>query len=180
MSERKRRLWDVVKPAEVELYALVGMALGHVQSVEDILPLVMTFVFQKGDKLDIYMIEAQTKAEQKKTLGYFIGELRKRVGIRADLEDKLLSFLERRNTLAHRLAEVPGWEAGPVAGFDETAIFLSTLIEDSHELLVIFATLVQAWQKEAMPFATLPHEDLIEKLTERYRLELYELFFEKE
>ena len=179
MTERKR-LWEAMNPSDVERHALVGIALRHSQSVEGILKLITTFVFQKGDKLDILLLETQTKAEQKKTLGYFIGELRKRVGLRDDLEDMLISFLDRRNMLAHRLGEVPGWQEGPEAGFTETRKFLTGFISDSHGLLMIFAALVQDWQKDAMPGAELPNDELVAKMTERYKPYLDDLFFEKE
>jgi hypothetical protein len=178
MGERKR-IWETIGPSNVERYALVGMALDHVQSVEGMLKMVMTYVFQKGDRLDIFLLETQTNAERKKTLGYFIGELRKRVGLDPDFEAKLTSFLEHRNTLAHRLDDVPGWELGAEAGFNETRAFLTSLIKDSHELLMIFAALVRAWQREAMPDAQFPHDEAVAQMTERYAPLLDDLFVAK-
>lgn len=181
MSE-KQSLSTVIGEEEVENMARVGIALDLVQSVEDALRLVMTFVLQKDDgPLNIAKLEAQTKAERKKTLGYFIGELRKRAGLREDLEEILDRFLEARNTLAHRLDEIPGWEQRRTAqGRLQAYQFLSQLMEDSFTLVRVFATLTLEWQREAMPGAELPYAKEVEELTKQHRAILDDLFFAKE
>ena len=46
-------------------------------------------------------IIAQSNAEQKKTLGYFLAELRKRVDVDVHFDRTFAEFLRRRNLLTH-------------------------------------------------------------------------------
>lgn len=91
-------LSSVLSRRELETFARIGIALHHVQVVEGLLRFVMTFVIQKGDSVDILKVE---EADRKKTLGYFMAELRKRAGLHPGLDRELVEFLEKRNTLAH-------------------------------------------------------------------------------
>lgn len=181
MSE-KQSLSSVIGEEEMESMARVGIALRLVQTVEVVLRLVMTFVLQKDEgPLSIQKLEAQTKAERKKTLGYFLIELRKRAGLRDDLEAMLDRFLEARNTLAHRLDDIPGWEQrDTVEGRLQAYHFLSQLSKDSFTLVRIFTALTAEWQKEAMPDAQLPNAKEVEELTKDYRPIVDDLFFAKE
>lgn len=180
MDDERKRLSKILQPEEIEVFALVGIALNSAQSVEQILRLVMTFVLQKGDRLDLLTLEAQEAAERKKTIGYFLRELRKRAGIAPGLDKKLDSFLERRNLLAHNLHGVPGWGPKTAKGQAAGRAFLMRFIDDSHELLIIFVALANAWQKDALPGAALPRQDLVDELTKDHVPMLDELFFAKD
>ena len=62
----------------IDLMARIGAALLSVQVTERALRLITTFVFQKSGLTTAEQLIAQTNAEQRKTLGYFLAELRKR------------------------------------------------------------------------------------------------------
>jgi hypothetical protein len=61
-------------------------------------------------------IIAQSNTEQKKTLGYFLAELRKRVDLDVHFDRTLAEFLRRRNLLAHHLSDLPGWNTDTAHG----------------------------------------------------------------
>lgn len=165
---------------KLESYALAGIALDTAQSLENILQLVLTWVLQKEGDLTIFLLETESKAARKKTLGQFMVELRKRTGVHKELDTMLDSFLDRRNMLAHRLDDIPGWKRETAEDFDQVEHFLKRLILDSGELIKIFAALTREWQKETMPDADLPGTDLVDEFTEHYRPFVDNLFFKKE
>ena len=177
-DEEKRPLSEFLPQLEVDRFALAGIALSHVQSVERIIHHVLIFVLNE-DPWGMRILHAQTEVDRKRTLGYFLAQLRKRVGIREDLDAKLGSFLERRNTLAHRMQEIPGWEGKTAEAYMASRRFLLGLTRDSHELLMLFAALCLQWQRNAMPDAVLPHQDQIDHLAKNYVTELDDLFFRK-
>lgn len=88
--------------------------------------------------------------------------------------------MERRNTLAHHLEEVPGWKEKTPEAYAASNRFLYQLTTDSHELQMIFVALSRAWQKEVMPDAVLPEQDAIDEMTKHYQPILNELFFKKD
>jgi hypothetical protein len=59
--------------------------------------------------MTLELFEHQELLETRKTLGYFVGELKKRVGLDAGFEALIDEFLERRNAFVHGLFDVPGF-----------------------------------------------------------------------
>jgi hypothetical protein len=90
----------------MDLMVRVGTTLLNVQITERALRFITTFVLQKSSPITAEQIIAQSNAEQKKTLGYLLPELRKRVDLDVHFDRK---FLRRRNLLAHHLSDLPGW-----------------------------------------------------------------------
>lgn len=161
---------------EYEVLAMIGATLLLTQSVEEALRVITTFVIQKGNGLDLKTLEAQTKAEQKKTIGYFIGELRKRADLREDLEGCLTSFLSHRNTLAHNIEKVPGWNLKTEEGREAARVFLAVLMHESSLLTTVFGALGNAWMKAAIPGAEVPNQAMIDAMTATYTPHLNDLF----
>jgi hypothetical protein len=91
--------------------ARLGEAVLLMQDVESMFRSITLYVIQKkrDGPLDLAAWEAQTAAEEKKTLGYFLSQLRCRVAIEPVVDAILSTFLERRNDLIHHLENVPGW-----------------------------------------------------------------------
>lgn len=85
----------------MDLMVRVGTTLLNVQITERALRFITTFVLQKSSPITAEQIIAQSNAEQKKTLGYFLAELRKRVDLDVHFDRTFAEFLRRRNLLAH-------------------------------------------------------------------------------
>jgi hypothetical protein len=98
------------------------------------------------DAITAEQLVAQSESERKRTLGYFLAELRKRAELDQHFDAALAEFLRRRNILAHRLSDIPGWDAGTHQGIYVGRRFINELLEMNHEVLKVFAGLVRAWQ----------------------------------
>ena len=102
-----------------------GSALVLIQSTEHLIRTVMTLVLQKHSPLTLEKLQRQQRQERKRTLGYFVKELQKRVGLDQELEDVLESFLDERNVLVHGLTDVPGWSLESTEGREVAFQFLN-------------------------------------------------------
>src|SRR5581483_11635890 len=81
--------------------AAIAVALLLAQTAERVIKLCMTFVLQKASPLTLELLEHQERAERRKTLGYFLSELRKRADLSPGFDVLLEDFLEKRNILVH-------------------------------------------------------------------------------
>jgi hypothetical protein len=133
---------------KVDLLARIGAALLSVQTTERALRLITTFVFQKSGTLTAERLIAQTNAEQKKTLGFFLAELLKRADLDVHFNGTLAEFLRRRNLLAHNLSDLPGWNTDTVHGIYIGRRFINELLEMNNEVLKVFTALIRAWQAQ--------------------------------
>jgi hypothetical protein len=66
-------------PERADVLMRIGAALLMMQSAERGLRFCLTFVFQKSSPLTLEMLQTQEEEERKKTMGYFLRELRQRV-----------------------------------------------------------------------------------------------------
>jgi len=134
---------------ERDILAAMGVALLLIQTTEQLLRLCITFVLQKQSPLTLEALERQEKAERKKTLGYFIGELRKRAALQDDLDLLLDEFLEDRNTFVHHVSNVQGWDIRTENGRVVCSAFVGGLIRRTETIMKIFLGLTRAWQLQA-------------------------------
>jgi hypothetical protein len=110
----------------MDLMVRVGTTLLNVQITERALRFITTFVLQKSSPITAEQIIAQSNAEQKKTLGYFLAELRKRVDLDVHFDRTFAEFLRRRNLLAHHLSDLPGWKPTPRTNIHRTPLYQRT------------------------------------------------------
>jgi hypothetical protein len=128
----------------MDLMVRVGTTLLNVQITERALRFITTFVLQKSSPITAEQIIAQSNAEQKKTLGYFLAELRKRVDLDVHFDRTLAEFLGRRNLLAHHLSDLPGWNTDTAHGIYIGRRFINELDQINNEVLKVFTGLVRA------------------------------------
>jgi hypothetical protein len=166
-------------PLRVDLMARIGAALLSVQVTERALRLIITFVFQKSSPITAEQLIAQTNAEQKKTLGYFLAELRKRADLDVHFDRTLTEFLRRRNLLAHNLSDLPGWNTDTAHGIYIGRCFINELLQMNGEVLKVFTGLVRAWQAQGGLALDVP-EEFFEEIDEKYVPLIDNLFFAKE
>ena len=150
-----------------DLLIRIGSALLLVQTVEHILRLTMTFVFQKTSPLTLESIEAQKEVERKKTLGYFVAELKKRVDVHPRLEEVLSKFLTMRNTFVHNLSDGPGWDTDGES-CTESIKFVNELIHLSETILKVFAGVIRSWQEQAKFDVPVPENEFFKEVDAKY------------
>ena len=159
----------------------MGLALVLVQSAEQLIRSCMTYVLQKDSPLTIEKLEKQTREERKKTLGYFLGELRNRADLDEHFDALLEAFLEERNILVHSVDDIPGWNLSTVEGRKIARAFVESFILKTVEILKIFMGLLRSWQEEAEFDVPWPIGlDPFAEIDTEYKTRVDDLFFEKE
>jgi hypothetical protein len=108
--------------------------------------------------------EAQKEAERKKTIGYFIAELKKRADVHPLLEANLSRFLTMRNQFVHSLADIPGWDTHTEEGQAVALKFVSELFHLSQALLKIFAAPVRSWGEQIGSGVPTPDNDFFREV----------------
>ena len=131
----------------IEVPARLGLALLQIQAAEHVIRLVLQHVIQ-DKSITVEILEAQEQAERKKTLGYFLHKLRARADLVPELDEMLQKFLDYRNTFAHNLSEVPGWNLETDEGRQVAIAWLAELQQLTEQVCKIFWGLVRAWEKE--------------------------------
>ena len=135
--------------SQQEALAAIGGALVIVQMAEKIIRLCMEYVVQEGDEVLSYeKLKSLQADEAKKTLGYFLAQLRKRADLDSGFDDQLREFLSKRNQLAHDLSSVPGLgfhKPEELKTSIEWAGLLSGLALYVHN---VFMGLARAWQQQ--------------------------------
>lgn len=157
------------------LFALIGMTLSHVQLTESLINHTLLLVIQEGDGLDMEAFKKQNHLLNRKTLGQMVVILKKRVGLHEGLEELLTNFVQDRNTLAHNLGRVEGYDVATVQGRAAMTSFLRELIDNATRLQKIFLALGVSWQQQ-VGFVTPGDQDIREYLGEDY-LNFSELLF---
>lgn len=135
-------------PEKADVLMLIGAALLSMQGAERCLRFCLTWVFQKDGPITLEKLETQELAERKKTMGYFLRELRNRAQLDDRFELYLERFLEDRNTLAHALDEVPGWNLESKEGRDIARQFCDRCLVESFEVMKILTALTRAWMEQ--------------------------------
>jgi hypothetical protein len=139
----------------------------------------LTIVFQGDIPLTVESLQAHQAAERK-TIGYFVGKLRQRVGVREDFDELLTSFLERRNTLIHRADEIEGSDLGTPSGRAELKRFADQVTSDANRLTMIFAGFLRAWQLHVGLTSVPSSPELMVELDQFYAPLIKHLVYEKE
>jgi hypothetical protein len=103
----------------------IGLTLLQVQVTEHILQWCIGVV--RLSEHTWQEIERLETKERKKTLGYFVAELRKIIDIDQEFEAVLMEFVDRRNTFVHHLKQVPGYNLKDEAGLNAAMSFVTDL-----------------------------------------------------
>jgi hypothetical protein len=164
-------------PSQDEVLKVVGSSLLLLQTVEHILALVMSFVFQKPNLTPQKLFEESQK-NSKRTAGYLLTELHKRVDVHPGFDKTLILYLESRNTFVHRLGDIPGWDLGSPTGRRVAMTFLMDLVRRSTRVLFVFGALARLWAKEAKIKVDFDHE-FLQELEAKYGPLVDVIFSEK-
>ena len=157
-------------------YHLLGRALIHAQSVESMMRFCTTYVLQKEGPLTLEKLHSLNQSERKKTLGYFLDQVRRRAKLDPDLSEKLNTYLDMRNDIVHDLSRVSCWGLSSGEGTSASCKYLWSFIERGFELLNIFAALVLEWGIQQGYTTTDKLPDLIRNDVLRYSSSINSLF----
>lgn len=168
--EQLRRVIDSGRGSDKEAtLARVGETLLMVQNAEASLRFVMTFVIQQGGQgMDLAKYEAQTKAERRKTIGYFVSQLRRRVDVEPTTDARLSTFLDMRNLFVHKLDEVPGWGLDDQASLAASNDFLTDLLATSFYIYLWLAGISKSWARQVGVTTKYDDEEIIRIIDEHF------------
>jgi hypothetical protein len=166
-----------------DILTRIGLALILIQTTEHMIQFCMTYALPKGGIVTLAMLESQQNGARKKTLGQFLGELRKRVDLDDGFDTMLEEFLEKRNTLIHRIGDIPDWSLNHEAGLQAARRFTDRLIQLNDVVLRVFFGLARAWQTQTQ--ITTPADSLFRptgffgEIDQVYSALAASIFFEK-
>jgi hypothetical protein len=89
-----------ISPEQKHVLACVGLMILHIQVIEKLIHLCVSYVFPKTPlhELSAAALLETADALRDRTVGNLLPELRKRVGIDEEFENVLSKFLKMRNT----------------------------------------------------------------------------------
>lgn len=137
--------------------ARMGEVLLSIQDAEEALRFTMTFVLQKEGGLTPEKLEAQTTSEQSKTIGYFFGQMRRRVDVHPGVDAKFVAFLTLRNQMIHHIKDVPGWSLSTPEGLSSANDFLTEVHVAATWVRFFLAGLMKSWASQVGLFTE--HDD---------------------
>lgn len=161
----------------LNMFAFMGMTLSHIQLTEKIINQTLLLVIQESDGLDLDAWEKQTHILDRKTLGQMVVILKNRVGLHEGMEELLTRFLRDRNTLAHDLSRIDGYDLETEQGLAVITAFLRNLFDNSTRVQKIFLAIGNSWQ-EQVGIVT-PFDQSVREYVGDYFLNNSEILFHK-
>jgi hypothetical protein len=128
----------------------------------------MTFVLQRQPLTSLDILEKQTAEEARRTLGYFLSELRKRASLEEEFDENLRQFLELRNQFAHRLHSVEGLNFNTAEGIAVAEAYIGRVAGLAEYVLKVFTGLVRAWQEEVGLQVSFPQDEYFQEIDRIY------------
>ena len=155
--------------AQRDLFQRMGVELLHLQSVENAIRLCLQIVLPESPVLTLEALHAQEEKESKKTLGYFLSSLRKRVQVEAEFDSLLAEFLKNRNVFVHNLWSLEGWDPRSTEGCQRCVQFVQVLGDQATHVLNIFTGLLRAWEIQSGHLTKIPGaEDQFRRIEQDY------------
>lgn len=135
-------------PKQEHLLVAMGVALLQIQMTERVLRLCMRWVLPKQSPVTLELFERQELLERRKTLGYFVAELKKRVGLDDGFEALIDEFLERRNAFVHGLFDVSGFSTETDEGLAVAESYVAQVLNVTEKVMYSFLGLMSSWQEQ--------------------------------
>jgi hypothetical protein len=171
-----------ITPEQKHVLACLGVMLLHIQGIEKVIHVCVSYVFPKTPlrELSILALQERTESLRAKTIGYLLRELKARVGIDDTFENVLSKFLEMRNTFVHNIDEIPGWSLDSEDGIAVAHRFLSELDRVSGIVQGVFLGIVRSWQEENQIETEWADRNLLTEIDAFYKPLAHRWFVEKE
>ncbi|HCE43882.1 MAG TPA: hypothetical protein DET40_10075 [Lentisphaeria bacterium] len=131
-----------------ETLVVIGTLVIVTQSIEHTLNTLLKLVIQDGTPLTYERLMQLDVLHRKKTLGFFVKEMKKRAAFEASLDATLERFLENRNKLIHHFYEIPGNDLSTASDIALMNTFLVQLLKDLEIVSVFCSSLLYAWSEQ--------------------------------
>jgi hypothetical protein len=128
--------------------AAIGTLVVVSQTAERMLKMLLTFVLQDGVPLTYERIMELDEHHRRKTLGYFIREMKKRATFEDSIDSSLERFLANRNRLVHHFDQVSGNDLETPDDIAQVTAFLDQLWQDLESVLLFCSAMLHAWTEE--------------------------------
>jgi hypothetical protein len=138
---------NLVAPEQKDILAFLGVTMLSVQTTEQLIRLVLTYVIQ-AQPLTLESLQSINQKKRNKTIGFLLCELRKRVDLNDTFDTILRQFLEMRNSFIHSLDEIPGWSLDDEHGLNTAENFLAEFLNVIEIVQSVFLGLVRSWQEQ--------------------------------
>jgi hypothetical protein len=133
--------------ARLELLSNIGTTLLQIQKTEYVIKhLVQRFL--RANNMTWKQLLSYDEGEQRKTMGYFLSELRKHIPIRPDFDKTLSNFLAARNVFAHDLTSIPNFSLNNEAGIESGLHFVRNLNEQAVSIRGVLTGLMRIMMNE--------------------------------
>ena len=131
------------------------------------------------------MYKQQEEAEKKKTIGYFLAELRKRVDVDDSLDELLVDFLNNRNSFVHDLSSFEAWDFHKNKSALQSKKLVFDFMKQTDKVMKIFAGLILSWQEQVQTQTdrlgpVLPNHEWFNEVDSVYKPLMDRLFFAKD
>lgn len=137
------------KPVQDDVLKTLGLAVIAGQGVERLLSSCLTFPLHDEPLQTVEQVQHLLERHSKQTLGQLLKSLRSRVDLHPTFDDKLDSFIQHRNIIAHRLHDVPGgYDLHSDEGRKRLKAFLLQYMEDGHIVSMVLVGVLREWTRQ--------------------------------
>lgn len=129
------------------ILARIGATLIRCQVVERHLKRCLTYVFPqaRGEKVTVHLLRSREEEYSRREFGKLLKVFRNTMQVAAGFEDILKRFLTNRNTLAHSMLDLPGFNEQDSAA---TEVFLNQLYRDAVFIGDTLYAFIERWANE--------------------------------
>lgn len=137
------------KPIQDYVLKTLGLAMIAGQGVERLLSSCLTFPLHDEPLQAVEQVQHLLERHSKQTLGQLLKSLRSRVDLHPAFDDKLDSFLQHRNIIAHRLHDVPGgYDLQSDEGRKRLKVFLLQYMVNGHIVSMVLVGVLREWTRQ--------------------------------
>jgi hypothetical protein len=150
-----------------EVLVRMGVHLLTLQCTEHVIRLCLQIVLPREPINTLEDLRSLEQREGKKTIGYFLAALRQRADIAPEFDEQLTTFLAARNSFAHDLSSVPGWDMRTEEGCRKCIELLEQWEDQATEVQNVFAGLLRIWELQSGKPTQLPGAEALFATIER-------------
>jgi hypothetical protein len=154
---------------ERDVMALIGLALISVQSTERLLKTILSMLLPEQPLITVDDLVQSENGLARNTLGQMLHKLRERTQLESGFDDRLEAFLKTRNTIAHNVDKLPGYDLKTEDGRKAASEALVEFVGESYFFSMRLMGIVREWAKHVgMPVPEGTPDDFLRELDERY------------
>ena len=163
-----------------EVFALFGATLLLVQTAERVMRTCLKYALPKGGVLTADLLERQTTEEAKKTLGWFIGQLRRRIVVLPEFDAELADFLDQRNQFVHHLDTLKGIDFETQNGRAVAGLFAQRLATKAVHVTKVFTGFLRSWAEQIGMEDGIDESEYLAEIDSIYKPRLAEFFADRD